>query len=108
MGTSEKNSKRRRNDDDDDEKHTIHESETIYSPDENSLEEDDKPKKKKIRRRMNDCERWIEMFNHLVDYKTKFNSTSVPQRYVSDHHLGKWVNNQRTAYKQRNHSSVNR
>merc|ERR1712194_232787 len=41
---------------------------------------------------------WIEMYERLVAYKHCHQSTVVPQRYVKDPSLGRWVTKQRVAY----------
>ena len=45
------------------------------------------------------------MFERLVEYKTKFNSTSVLYRYVIDPQLGNWVVHPRIAYEGKIHPS---
>jgi hypothetical protein len=36
-------------------------------------------------------EKWIEMYEHLIAYKTKNNTILVPKRYKEDPQLGSWV-----------------
>ncbi|OEU07299.1 hypothetical protein FRACYDRAFT_271976 [Fragilariopsis cylindrus CCMP1102] len=47
--------------------------------------------------------KWMETYDRLVAYKKQHKSTHVPRTYTdenNDIHLGKWVNTQRTVYKQ--------
>lgn len=38
---------------------------------------------------------WMEMYGHLMLYKTKFGSTRVPNQWEKDPQLGTWVKTQR-------------
>jgi len=51
--------------------------------------------------------KWLEMFNYLLQYKEEFNNTEVPIRYVNDKgiKLGNWINKQRMNYKKGNISN---
>ena len=44
-------------------------------------------------------DRWDDMYNRLVGYWKKNNSTNVPKDYEDDPQLGRWVNHQRIYYK---------
>ena len=54
-------------------------------------------KKNKIRDNSHDA-RWREMYDRLVAYKKKHNSTCVPQSYPADVQLPAWVYEQRKRY----------
>jgi len=60
------------------------------SDDEQSQEQ---PPKKKTKRAKNTD--WREMYDRLVAYKAKFQTTRVPQGYKADPALGRWVHGQR-------------
>jgi hypothetical protein len=42
---------------------------------------------------------WMGMYEKLVAYKKQYRSTKVPQHYMEDPQLGKWINKQRVRYK---------
>jgi DNA-binding SARP family transcriptional activator len=41
---------------------------------------------------------WMQMYNRLVTYKKKYNSTIIPQYFKTDPTLGMWVSTQRRYY----------
>jgi hypothetical protein len=41
---------------------------------------------------------WMEMYNQLIAYKKKYNSTIVPRKYKTDQKLATWVHFQRHTY----------
>ena len=45
------------------------------------------------------CASWEAMLQRLIEYKTVHGDCKVPQHYNKDPQLGRWVNNQRSAYK---------
>ena len=44
-------------------------------------------------------ERWMEMFQNLVEYKKKHKNTLVPTKYKENPQLGTWVHTQRKSHK---------
>jgi hypothetical protein len=48
------------------------------------------------------ADQWQMRFGELLQYKEKHGNTLVPSEYGENPSLGKWVNNQRTAYKDGN------
>mmetsp|Transcript_28390 Transcript_28390/g.41783 ORF Transcript_28390/g.41783 Transcript_28390/m.41783 type:complete len:554 (-) Transcript_28390:161-1822(-) len=42
---------------------------------------------------------WVQYFEALLAYKEKYGDCLVPQNFAGNPQLGKWVSNQRTAYK---------
>mmetsp|Transcript_22228 Transcript_22228/g.25020 ORF Transcript_22228/g.25020 Transcript_22228/m.25020 type:complete len:227 (+) Transcript_22228:148-828(+) len=49
--------------------------------------------------KIRECVPWVEMYERLVAYKHRHQSTMVPSRYTEDPSLGMWVVKQRVAYK---------
>ncbi len=45
--------------------------------------------------------RWMKMYFQLVQYKMKYNTTSVPRNFKADPELGIWVSRQRSHCKQK-------
>ena len=46
-----------------------------------------------------DNEKWMSVFQRLVEYKKQHRNTTVPRRYDEDPKLGRWIKTQRQNYK---------
>ncbi|OEU08637.1 hypothetical protein FRACYDRAFT_196219 [Fragilariopsis cylindrus CCMP1102] len=51
---------------------------------------------------------WMEMYQELLAYKIQHRSTNVPQCYMENPQLGKWVKSQRQVYNTTNRGSLSK